>query len=329
MDQAVAIALGKIAQYRDRFSAGALIVGFVSVLMALWTTAPALDVTLPLVGGAKVGLNVGYVLMAGIPVITLALMWLTGPLLSMQRLQHAVLADVERHGVDLSITQRRELLGPFAPETTDERWASYAYRLSSAVRYFIFFMCPLLGGLWIAEEYFRHLHAYDREIVVDHTLREVRDHVDRLAPSDWRIGPKHKISVTEYLFQNKPRKQRGYAPDRFTIGNSDLERDCAQIWVLARLETLTTRGHEIGRWQPGLIEELTAKTKNAKCAVDGFPRFELALNSWLNVVSLLLSAWITSMAWRLYRSTPIARRLAALDVSHNNEVKARDTSWDS
>ncbi len=62
VEESLIVTLEGIARYCDRFSRWALVIAFVSVVAALWTTAPALDVNLSLVGGAKVGINVGYVI---------------------------------------------------------------------------------------------------------------------------------------------------------------------------------------------------------------------------------------------------------------------------
>ncbi len=93
MHDTLSPALDRIGRYRDRFSGWGLVVSFVSVITALWTTAPALDVEVPLVGGAKVGINVGYVMMAGMPLLMVAMAWVMAPLLAMRRLQEATLQE--------------------------------------------------------------------------------------------------------------------------------------------------------------------------------------------------------------------------------------------
>jgi len=314
MEDTVGPALARIGHYRDRFSAGGLVIGFVSALMALWTTAPALDVSLPLVGGAQAGLNVGYVLMAGITVLAIAIMWLVGPLLSMRRLQEAVLQDVERQSISLSATQRRELLGPFVSENADKRWDLTGYHFSAGIRYLIFFVCPLLGQFWIAEEYFRKVHAYDRDVVIDRILGEASSRPEAIDPSKWRIDPKSKLSVTDYFARSKPKDAAGRILSRFTVANSDLEKNCVQLWVLERLETAATRA-SISDAQKRLASDLTSRTEDLKCVVDAFPRYELALNSWLNVFFFLLSLWIAKIAWSLYYSRGLAEKLDAIHAA--------------
>src|SRR5262245_46777276 len=113
MTESLGPVIARVEQHRDRFSASALVVGVIAVILAVWTTAPTLDVAVPLVGGAHVGFNIGYVLAGGNVVLGLAMAWLVTTLLSMHRLQEAIIQEAESRGERLTPTQRRQLMGPW------------------------------------------------------------------------------------------------------------------------------------------------------------------------------------------------------------------------
>lgn len=315
--------LERIARYRDRFSASGLIIGFLSILAAIWTTAPALDFNLPLVGGAKVGINVGYVMMAGMLILALPMAWLISPLLSMRRLQEAVIAEVGRGAVSLLEAQRYELVGPFKPAKKDGVWARGVYSFSIGVRYFVFFACPVLGIIWIGEAYFVQLRSYDRPAVIDALLSDAEQRKD---PGRWRIEPKHVISLIDYFFRSKPYGENGERLTLYAIRNSDLERNCAQIWVRDKLRNEKLEGSPISFRKSVLLEDLENRTVNVKCVVDAFPRFELALNSWINLLSLAIALWVANTGWHLYCTRRLWKILA--DAERRGSETAAHTPQD-
>jgi hypothetical protein len=84
----------KNAKYRDRFSAWSLVLGFMSFTMAVWTTAPSLEVKLPLVAGTDVSINIGYILSIGIPVLTLAVGLTYSMLFTMRTYQESAICKI-------------------------------------------------------------------------------------------------------------------------------------------------------------------------------------------------------------------------------------------
>ena len=312
MDDVSASTIERISTYRDRFSAWGLVVGFVSAIAAVWTTAPTLDVGLPFVGGTEVGINVGYVMMAGPLLIVLALAWMMGPLLSARRLQEAVVRDVESGAASGLTTQLREVLGPFVLESTDDLLARVAYRLFGGVRILVYFLCPVLGIMWIVEAYFADLYAYNKEQATAQTLSVAERNMGAVNPSNWNIPSKERITFLEYFIHSKPRDKTGNRLNRFIIGNSDLERACMQLWIRDNLRDEQVAQTSLAPWKGKLLTDLSERTKNLSCAADAFPKFELAINSWINVLSFLLSIWIARMGWNLYSTEKLARRIEML-----------------
>lgn len=179
--------LNLIAKYRDRFSTWGLIIASLSFVAAMWTRAPALNVALPLVGGTQIGLNVGYILMAGPLFICIAMAWAMGPLLAMRRQQEALLSEVEKGHTYLLEHHRQELCGPYGANEGENIFARSARQFSKACRYLLFFVCPVASALVIGKVYFVDLRTYDRAHVVDHFLNNSSAAGEL---NSWHIEPK-------------------------------------------------------------------------------------------------------------------------------------------
>lgn len=319
----------KVIFYRDRFSAWGLVVSFVAFVAAVWTTAPTLEVDLPLVGGTNISLNVGYVLAAGMPFIGLAQAWLLGPILAMRSYQRAAARIVEK-GKELPEAHRLAIEGKFVGTENLSHFETLVTRLSLAFRLFILFIVPVLASLVIGIKYFGSLHVYHKGSVVScitdgepikSDSEGLRDQLaipcdcgdlskeSRGNADEWRINPKRRISFAEYFFYNNFSSEA-----TFVIPNSDLERDCAQGWVNALPES--GKPQEGGMNVSGKI----SPQKTPSCVVSSFPRFILVLNSWVNLIGLSVTivfsvfGIVTFLAWRPKAKTSSIANMEKVEI---------------
>ncbi|MEW8437357.1 MAG: hypothetical protein AB2689_04290 [Candidatus Thiodiazotropha taylori] len=207
--------LDKIAKYRDRFSAWSLVIGFLSFTLAVWTTAPSLEVELPLVAGTDVSINIGYILSIGIPVLTFAVGLTYSALFTMRSYQEGALEKIEQGSVFLGRSEALTLAGPLAFKRNKKSIERLGYRISFGTRIFIFFVLPILAQIWILAAY-TNLSVYTVESTIAHNS-------DKTTKDNWNI---HKIRTlgifTEWEIS---RPENTYLPD------ATLERKCADIFA--------------------------------------------------------------------------------------------------
>ncbi len=207
--------LEKIAKYRDRFSAWSLVLGFLSFTLAIWTTAPSLEVKLPLVAGTDVNINIGYILSIGIPVLTFAVGLTYSALFTMREYQEGAIQKLKQESTILGKSEALTLAGPLAFTSNKRGVERLGYRISMGTRIFIFFVLPVLAQLWILVAYTK-LSVYTVESTIAHNSKKA-------SKEDWSI---HKIRTlgifTEWEIS---RPEYAYLPD------STLERKCAVIFA--------------------------------------------------------------------------------------------------
>lgn len=207
--------LEKIAKYRDRFSAWSLVLGFLSFTLAVWTTAPSLEVKLPLVAGTDVSINIGYILSIGIPVLTFAVGLTYSALFTMRSYQEGALEKLEQGSMMLGQSEALTLAGPLAFNSNKKSIERLGYKISTGTRIFIFFVLPILAQLWILAAYTK-LSVYTVESTIAHNS-------SKATKDKWNI---HKIRTlgifTEWEIS---RPENTYLPD------STLERKCANIFA--------------------------------------------------------------------------------------------------
>ncbi len=90
---------------------------------------------------------------------------------------------------------------------------------------------PVFAELWIGVAYFSRLCVYEKEAAVNCIKLEKLEDLSANSPSEWDLKEiKRRVTVREYLWKNE-----FVGETTFAIPNSDLERDCMQIWVLEKL----------------------------------------------------------------------------------------------
>ncbi len=307
MSNCLDLALENVKHYRDRFSAWGTLVGIVAFVAGMWMVAPTLEVSVPLVGTATATINLGYVLMGGMPLLAILQAWLLGALASMRRNQEAVLDEVGQ-GAELSSSQRLNFLGPLSSTPNSD---NRAFNLALWVRIFVFFILPVFAELWIGVEYFSRLCVYEKETVVNCIKVEKLEDLMTNSPSEWRLKNKRRVTAREYLWKNKFNGETTFA-----IPNSDLERDCMQIWVLEKLRDAELQNKDkmpegIVKSQKAILGNLEKRTKGINCILSSFPRYVMPLNSWINIASFLFSIWLAVVGWRIYIGIDVKKRLAS------------------
>ncbi len=207
--------LEKIAKYRDRFSAWSLVLGFLSFTLAVWTTAPNLEVKLPLVAGTDVSINIGYILSIGIPVLTFAVGLTYSALFTMRSYQEGALEKLEQESMPLGRSEAITLAGPLAFKSNKKSIERLGYKISTGIRIFIFFVLPILAQIWILSAYTK-LSVYSVESTITHNN-------SKATKENWNIHKIRKLGIfTEWEIS---RPENTYLPD------STLERKCARIFA--------------------------------------------------------------------------------------------------
>lgn len=331
----------RIARYRDRFSTWALVITFVAAICAIWTRAPALSVDIPLVGGAQIGLNVGYVLSLSIPIISISMIWLLTPLIQARRLQEGLIQAAEDGSIFLSEVQRQEIFGPsyVTPKPKETIFASGVFTFTSTkIRSFIIFVLPVIALGFVGKSYFFDLHAYHRENTVSYFTEKViaaseysngewivQDDEfidgnigideDRII-FDWTFVDLKRISAFEYFFSRRPEDT-----NRFALAKPELQQACVQTRVADYLRRHTMLGDLDGGARLIANERLRAFIRlmdenvgEKACVFDAFPRFELYINSAANLFGLFLAILSTIFGVKLYSAKDLMVRLGECET---------------
>jgi hypothetical protein len=205
--------LEQIEKLRDRFSSWGAAFASVCVVVAVWVTAPTLEVELPLASETKVSLNVGYVLAIAMPAITVTYAWILGALLSMRRYQAAVFSEDDSSHAAVSAAAQIKVRGSLSPSLARGRFERSIVSVALGVRLLILFAIPPLSEGWIAVRYFTDLQIYP-----EHRLEQER----RVSAAEHLLG----FGVVQWFSAGSP------APHelRFAITNGDLEQACRDKW---------------------------------------------------------------------------------------------------
>lgn len=251
--------LDTVEKLRDRFSAWGAALASVCVVLAVWVTAPTLEVDLPLASDAKVKLNVGYVLALAMPAITIIYAWMLGSLVTMRRYQAAIDQECPGESGALASVKMRGGL----PVSKTRGWFEKSVAISVlTARLLVLFGIPFLAEGWIAIRYFGGLQVYP----------------------EYHVDSKRPVLIREHLLGFDVARAMTGSPElpakpRFSIVSGDLEGPCQQKWAHANaaVDTAATR-----------------------CVLDEFPRFVLPLTSWVNLISLVVTAclsWFGAVAY--------------------------------
>ena len=139
---------------------------------------------------------------------------------------------------------------------------------------------------------FNRLHYYnpDHEIERFSQLRENQQILEK----NWGLETR-KVEFFDLLFSKTPEKGSS-----FTIENSGLNQDCGAFYYLQSLNRLA----ELSQTQQKASERL--KGLAPKCVPAEFPKYELALNTWINIIMLFLTTIMSILGWLYYSSTSIS-----------------------
>lgn len=201
--------LEQIEKLRDRFSSWGAAFASVCIVIAVWVTAPTLEVELPLVSETKVSLNVGYVLAIAMPAITITYAWILGALLTMRRYQAAVLPEVNSSDTAASRVAQIKVEGSLLPRLAKGRWERSVIGVALAVRLLILFVIPPASEAWIAVRYFGDLQIYP-----EHELKAER----RVSAGEHLLG----FGMAHWLFGGSP------APERSQASPPHSNKKCAE-----------------------------------------------------------------------------------------------------
>jgi hypothetical protein len=259
-------AFDAIEKLRDRFSAWGAAFASVCVVVAIWVTAPTLEVDLPLGAEAKVKLNVGYVLALAMPAITIVYAWIISTLASMRRYQASV-SFPSGNGTepDFSIS-RIKVDGALSVRDNVTRFERLVIFTVLAVRLIVLFGIPSLAEGWIGVRYFGGLQVYPEH----------------------RLQDKRTVLFSEHLLGFHLAHAIFGAPGlpsepRFSVVNGDFEEACQAKWTRS-----TVQGND---------------AKN-RCVLDEFPRFVLPLTSWINFAALLVTVALSTFGALAYLKRP-------------------------
>src|ERR1700722_755839 len=262
-------ALDAVEKLRDRFSAWGAALASVCVVLAVWVTAPAQGVDLPLVSETKVKLNVGYVLALAMPAITIVYAWMLGSLVTMRRYQAALPPEQDWPAESRALASVKMRGGLFSSKTVGWFEKSVAISVVTA-RLLVLFGIPFLAEGWIAIRYFGGLQVYP----------------------EYHLESKRPVLIRKHLLGFDVAQAITGSPElpskaRFSIVNGDFEGPCQRKWT---------------------HPEPQADTAASRCVLDEFPRFVLPLTSWVNLFSLVVTACLSWFGAVAYVRPPLGHR---------------------
>lgn len=301
---------------RDRFAAWGLLVATVALAAAVWTTAPTLELKLPLPAGTEVTLNLGYVLAIGMPLLAIAYAWTIAPLLAVRRYQDAVAREVGQGNADLSSIERLRMMGPFGEPTGESPWQRAAWSPSFGARVLMLIVVPVLAQIWIGEQYFLGLHYFKKQSVVAHWVKKLAAAEQPGAerdpnpndPTTWNIDPRDSPRWHEYFFRNEPAlRMQGddtVTAEYYFVENWELESSCLRRWLKEHFEVPSSST------PPDAVKELLKQSEKSRCVFVSFPKFTLWVNSWINLISLLVVTCLAIVGLPIFSGAYFRRRLA-------------------
>lgn len=257
--------LERIAKHRDRFAAWSLVLGFISFTIAVWTTAPSLEVKLPLIAGTEVGINLGYILSIGILVLTFAVGLTYSSLFSMRDYQLAAVARAKRENHSFSEAELLTVVGPYSAESVGRAGTlNLGQKLSSGSRIFLYFILPVLAEVFVLIGY-NDLAVFD----ISTTNSENKGH----PVEQWNIHANRELGI----FTEWEMSKGEYA----YVRDSTLEKNCS-----------TEFSNEKNR-------------EKYKCVYLSYPKFMPILNTVVNLVFFFILFTLVIVGHRVYKSSDI------------------------
>lgn len=284
--------INRVVAHRDRFQSWGLFISILALLAAVWITAPALEVEIPLVGGAKASINAGYVMVLGPTFIAFAQCWSIGSLVAMRRYQLSALKEHK----DISDSEKLSIFGPLVSNKTEyeKHMELPSISLFRKSRSIIFFLVPALAQIIILSNMLDNLHYYNEDIELVRFKQLSTE--DKAVEGNWGLKTE-PISIAQFLTSKYPEKGSSY-----TLQNSGLNNMCGAYIYFKHLKLKTTLTED----ELPIFNRL--KDANPKCVPMEFPRFELALNTWINIIMLFFSVTASYIGMNLYSSRGLEAR---------------------
>ena len=183
------------------------------------------------------------------------------------------------------------IMGPlssFANKPENDTSRALIRQTSSARRgrSIVFFIVPILAQIIIVSHMLNNLMYFDKDAEI--ARFEQLDEQGKLLLNNWGIET-NKVSVTETLLSKYPEGGNNY-----TLENSGLNEFSGAYLYLSHLKKLVNR--------TAVQEEVYKKLKDADihCVPIEFPKYELALNFWINFAMLILSLYVSWKGAKYY-----------------------------
>ena len=203
------------------------------------------------------------------------------------------------------------LLGPLSSSynsITDQRSHSFRRQINNARRgrSLVFFFIPVLAQIVIVSHMLNNLMYFDKDTEI--ARFEQLDSDGKLSVDNWGINT-HKVVLADTLFSKYPKGGNNY-----TLQNSGLNEFCGAYIYLSHLKKVANRNN--------VQQEAYEKLKDAElhCVPLEFPKFELALNTWINIFMLFTSIYVSWLGARYYAGKYILESKIS-SQEDNGEVK--------
>lgn len=294
------IHLNFIMKYRDRYTVSSIFVMVLSLLLLLWVTAPSLNISIPMLGGASVNINVGYVLSGGIPLISFLCLWNLGWLEGINRLQRRIVLNQKNY----ALSNRLLFFGPLTPNQghspSEEKRAHIGIKpdlhfVASWTRIGLFVFIPFLAQLAILNGYFQLKYT---------TMDQLKSTLSREgAPQGFAGGSRAVPFFTRMNFESAC----------LSGGNECSGRESRVIFFV---EDSTLQGLCTEAFVPEVERDVAFRQD---CVYANFPRFSPLLNTVVNILFFLLSALVTLRSFMLLSGSAARKMIDEEGVSSASE----------
>ena len=290
----------RVDTLRDRFTGWAMLVGTVSLVVAVWVSAPSLAIDIPLPGGAKVPLNVGYALSIGMPLLMIAYAWSIAPLLAVGRYQDSVAREIGLGNASLSTFEHLRLIGPYAERGAGALSEKVAWYTTFVLRALVLFLLPVVGQIWIARDYFTEINYFELQQSIQYSQNN---------PGEKDIRPRERVQFLEYLFASKPNpmnhKNDKLQAQYYLVADGTLELACRDSWIMEPSE-----GSPQSAQTPKSSIVSSSNGNHSGCVYKQFPQFNFWMNSWVNLISLAVVIHLAIFGFGIFSGIYFRRRLA-------------------
>ncbi|WP_417878455.1 hypothetical protein [Vibrio sp.] len=222
--------IASLVIHRERFQSWGLVISFLSLITAIWTRAPELEVEIPLLMGAKATINVGYVVSLAPTLIAFSLFWVLGALISMRRYQVALM----KSGKNFEPCELVSILGPLCDDhdnqsTNKDKVLYYLYKPARKIRVFYFFVLPIISQLVIINTMFMDLAFYHKEKFLNNITFQTTDRIIEAS----KFNPRDVKDLGYWTFFSKVTTEKGAD---YTLSFNELNKNCGMYFYLEYLD---------------------------------------------------------------------------------------------